>query len=182
MIQATLLAGTLVLPGTCQEPQRTLLQRLPGGEARTAKTEWTHLPVSVRVNMSRLLQQIIQREGYVLCQPDHAATDGALVAQQRQGRGKARECVHRGVDCGTGPSGSRRTRGQRTVRRNQLQDASVTASLGRWQAAEMSWRRAAEASKKSAEALHHAQRESDEVLDNLLQSIKPFCKQVCSIS
>ena len=47
--------------------------------------------------------------------------------------------------------------------------ASVAAAHDRWQASETSRRRAVEASEKSAEALHKAQRESDEILDNLLK-------------
>ena len=50
--------------------------------------------------------------------------------------------------------------------------ASVTAALDRSQAVESSQWRAVEARKKSAEALHKAQRESDELLDYLLESVK----------
>ena len=61
--------------------------------------------------------------------------------------------------------------------------ASVIAALDCWQAAETSRRGALEASKKSAEApLHRAQRESDEVLGILLQSVENCDKQGHSIT
>ena len=52
--------------------------------------------------------------------------------------------------------------------------ASMTTALDRSQAVESSRWRAVEASMKSAEALHKAQRESHELLDNLLESVKDF--------
>ena len=60
--------------------------------------------------------------------------------------------------------------------------ASLTAALDCWQAAEKSRRRVVEARKKSAEVLHKAQRELDEVLHNLLQSVEDFDMQVHSIT
>ena len=60
--------------------------------------------------------------------------------------------------------------------------ASVTAVLNSWQAAETSRWRVVEASKKSAEVLHAAQRESDAVLHNMLKSVEDFDKQVHSIT
>ena len=50
--------------------------------------------------------------------------------------------------------------------------ASMTTALDRSQAVESSRWRAVEASIKSAEALHKAQRESHELLDNLLESVE----------
>ena len=58
----------------------------------------------------------------------------------------------------------------------------MTAVLDHWQAAEPSQRRAVEASKQSAETLRKAQRESHEVLDNLLKSVEDFDWQVHSIT
>ena len=71
--------------GTGPTPQRTLLQRKLAGEARRARTtvqlktqsglifmalsastcRGTHPPGSIRVNMSRLLHRVIDREGHV---------------------------------------------------------------------------------------------------------------------
>ena len=96
------------------------------------------------------------------------------MAQQGEGREKVGGCGGREVDCGTGPSCSQKTRGHPTVRqRNRKRNAaaSVTTALDRWQAAETSRRRAVEASKKSAEALH-----------NLLKSFEDFDKQVHRIT
>ena len=50
----------------------------------------------------------------------------------------------------------------------------MTAALDRWQAAETFRRRAVLARKKSAEALHKAQRECDKVLDHLLKNVEDF--------
>ena len=64
-------------------------------------TEWTHPLDSLRVDMSRVLQGVIQREEYV---PSVNQTmDGADVAHQGEGRRRAGECAGREVDCGTGP-------------------------------------------------------------------------------
>ena len=60
--------------------------------------------------------------------------------------------------------------------------ASVTAALDRRQAAETFRRRAVEASKQLSVALHNAQRESDHVLDKLLESVEDFDNQVHSIT
>ena len=58
----------------------------------------------------------------------------------------------------------------------------MTAALDTWRVAETSRRLAVEASKKSAETLHMAQRESHEVFDKLLESVDDFDKQVHSIT
>ena len=59
-------------------------------------TEWTHLPGSLRVNMSRVLQRVIQREGDVSSanQTTQRRTEH-LVAPQGEGRGRARVCFPR---------------------------------------------------------------------------------------
>ena len=66
-------------------------------------TAWTPLPDSLRVNVSRLLQRVIHREGY------------ASSANQTTQRRTEHLWVGREVDCGAGPSSSQRKRGYPTV-------------------------------------------------------------------
>ena len=164
-----------------QRPHRIRLQRLVG----TVQL-WTQRgPVLLTLSVPTCRgcnSEISTRGTRFLCQPDHAATDGALVIHHGEGsRKSARVCLcrprsrlwcrpelhtekTRPFHC---PSKKRLLK-QLEVRLRQL-------AVGR-QAAETSRRRVVEAGKKSAEALRKAQRESDEVLDNLLKSVEDFDK------
>ena len=68
---------------------------------------------------------------------------------------------------------------KKSERTENKRPAIAAAALDRWLAAETSRRRAVEARKKSANALHTAQQNSD---DNLLKRVEDFDKQVHSIT
>ena len=147
-------------------------------------TEWTQPRGSLRVNVSRLLQRVVQREAYVSSanqttqrRTEHLCFTMERDEEERESVLAAKSSV---VPVQAGHEENEATR-LPTPEAAADAAASVTAALDRWQAADTSWRRAVEASKKSAEALHKAQRESEEVCDNLLLCVEEFDKQIHSI-
>ena len=108
--------------------------------------------------------------------------DGIPVLHQGDRRGRAGEFAGREVDQAQASHEEHEATPLSNKEAVAEAAATVTAALDRWQAAETSRRRGVETIKRSAEALHKAQRESDEVLDNLLKSVVDFDKQVHSMT
>ena len=152
---------------TCRRPQRTLLQRLLGGEARTAS--------------SRFSSRHSVRDTFPL--PTRPRSDGRnTCGSLRRGSRKSGLDVKWTVVHARSAHEEHEATGLSTKEAAAEAAASLTAALDCWQAAEKSRRRVVEARKKSAEVLHKAQRELDEVLHNLLQSVEDFDMQVQSIT
>ena len=114
---------TVLLAATCWGPNRTLQQRLPGAVQLRSREDSPSGLSPCRACYSELLS--VRN-----CQPDHAARDGARVAHQGDSGGRAGEFARREVDCGTGPSYSRRTRGHSSIHRRSGCRSSCKCDCG----------------------------------------------------
>ena len=171
------LAETLVLPEATEDSSaapawRRGAQSQDHGSAQQTQSGLVLLGLSVSTCRGCCSELLSVRDTFPL--PTRPRSDGrSTLGLPSRMSGRARGCAGREVDCGKGRSCSLRTRGHPTVTRRWRLLKHVymwTAARDRWQAAETSRRRAVLARKKSAEALHKAQRESHEVLDNVLKS------------
>ena len=136
--------------------------------------------------MSRLLQRVIQRKGYVSSVNQTAQRRTERMWLTEESVEEERESVLAANS--TVVQAKAANKENETTRLSAEEAAaeaaaSVTAALDCWQAAETSRRGALEGQKEvSRGPLHRAQRESDEVLGILLQSVENCDKQTHSIT
>ena len=179
----TVLAKTLVLAGACPEATedssaapawRRGAHSQDHGSAQQTQSGLVLLGLSVSTCRGCGSESLNLRDAFPLA--TRRRRDGAAVAHQGEGRGRARGvCWPRSRLWYRPKLLTKKHEATRLSPEDADAEAAanVIAALDRW---------AVEASKQSAETLHKAQRESHEAFDHLLKNVEDIDKQVLSIT